>query len=127
MINGFRRVTFVTLLFFLSDFLIAEDSKIKALWIVRDDMVSKELIDAAISFSVDRKFTDVFVQIRGRGDAYYNSNLVPRANLISKTDFDPLAYIINKTKSLDLKIHAWLNVYYLWSSPEKPKHKDHLL
>ena len=127
MSKGFRRVTFVTLLFFLSDSIIAEDAKIKALWIVRDDMVSKKLIDDAISFSVEGKFTDVFVQIRGRGDAYYSSNLVPRADLISKTDFDPLAYIINKTKNLDLKIHAWLNVYYLWSSPEQPKHKDHLL
>ncbi|MFL3009161.1 MAG: glycoside hydrolase family 10 protein [Candidatus Neomarinimicrobiota bacterium] len=124
---GFRRVTFVTLLFFLTNFISAEDTKIKALWIVRDDMVSKKLIDAAISFSVEKNFTDVFVQIRGRGDAYYSSNFVPRADLISKTDFDPLAYIINKTKSLDLKIHAWLNVYYLWSSPQRPKHKDHLL
>lgn len=120
-------MAFVTLLFFLKDFLIAEDVNIQALWIVRDDMASKKLIDAAISFSIDKKFTDVFVQIRGRGDAYYNSNLVPRADLISKTDFDPLAYIITKTKGLDLKIHAWLNVYYLWSSPEEPKHKDHLL
>jgi uncharacterized lipoprotein YddW (UPF0748 family) len=125
--KGFRRVTFVTLLFFLSNFLIAESDNVKALWIVRDDMVSKKLIDAAISFSVDKQFTDIFVQIRGRGDAYYNSNLVPRANLISKNDFDPLAYLINKTKELDLKIHAWFNVYYLWSSPQKPKHKDHLL
>ncbi len=120
-------MTIVTLLFFLIDFLIAEDTKIKALWIVRDDMVTKKLIDDAILFSVEKNFTDVFVQIRGRGDAYYSSNLVPRAELISKTDFDPLAYIINKTKSLDLKIHAWLNVYYLWSSPQEPKHKDHLL
>ena len=85
--KGFRRVAFVTLLFFLSTFVIAENNTVKALWIVRDDMVSKKSIDAAILFSVEKKFTDIFVQIRGRGDAYYNSNLVPRADLISKNDF----------------------------------------
>ena len=74
-------------------------------------MVSKKLIDDAISFSVEEKFTDIFVQIRGRGDAYYSSNLVPRADLISKTDFDPLAYIINKTKSLDLNIPTDIFVF----------------
>ncbi len=125
--KGIRRVTFVTLLFFLSNFITADSNNVKALWIVRDDMVSKKLIDDAISFSVEKQFTDIFVQIRGRGDAYYNSNFVPRADLISKNDFDPLAYLINKTKNLDLKTHAWFNVYYLWSSPQKPKHKDHLL
>ena len=91
--KGIRRVTFVTLLFFLSNFLSADSKNVKALWIVRDDMVSKKLIDDAISFSVEKQFTDIFVQIRGRGDAYYNSNLVPRADLISKNDFDPLAYL----------------------------------
>ena len=90
-------------------------------------MISEKLIDNVISFSVQNEFSHIFVQIRGRGDAYYKSNLVPRSHLLSKNDFDPLTYIINKTKGLNLKIHAWINVYYLWSSPNKPNQLDHLL
>ncbi len=117
----------VTLLFFHFNHIKAENKSIKALWVVRDDMISKKLIDDVILFSVEQKFTHIFVQIRGRGDAYYNSNLVPRAELLSKNDFDPLSYIINKTKDIELKIHAWFNVYYLWSSPKRPINSDHLL
>ena len=56
-----------------------------------------------------------------------DSKLVPKSHLLMDNNFDPLAYVISKTKDLDLRIHAWLNVYYLWSSPFKPNQKDHLL
>ena len=123
----FIRVTIVALLFLLSHNLYANTKNIRALWVVRDDMVSKELIDKFISFSIKYNYKHIFVQIRGRGDAYYKSNLVPRSHLLMKNNFDPLEYLISKTKDLNLKVHAWFNVYYLWSSPNKPSQIDHLL
>ena len=41
--------------------------------------------------------------------------------------FDPLQYILKKVKNKNIKIHAWMNVYYLWSSHQKPSQNDHLL
>ena len=120
----FIRVTIVALLFLLSHNLYANTKNIRALWVVRDDMVSKELIDKFISFSIKYNYKHIFVQIRGRGDAYYKSNLVPRSHLLMKNNFDPLEYLISKTKDLNLKVHAWFNVYYLWSSPNKPSPLD---
>ena len=67
------------------------------------------------------------MQIRGRGDAYYSSKLVPRTHLLKKNEFDPLQYILKKVKNKNIKIHAWMNVYYLWSSSQKPFQSDHLL
>ena len=127
-INGLKRATFfVALIFLFTGNIYSKEPLLKALWVVRDDMISKDLIDKFISYSVLNGYKHIFVQVRGRGDAYYDSKLVPRSHLLSENNFDPLAYVISKSKDLDIKIHAWLNVYYLWSSPFKPNQKDHLL
>ena len=53
--------------------------------------------------------------------------MVPRSHLLKDTDFDPLQYILKKAKGTSIKIHAWLNVYYLWSYYEKPTQDNHIL
>ena len=80
-----------------------------------------------LEFAKNNNYNNLFVQVRGRGDAYYTSRLVPRSHLLLKTSFDPLDYILKESKKYNLKIHAWLNVYYLWSSPNLPIQQDHLI
>ena len=99
---------------------------VKALWVVRDHMVRKELIDNVLEFAETNGFNHIFAQVRGRGDAYYNSKFVPKSHLVD-SDFDPLDYLINSNKNNNIKIHAWINIYYLWSSKLLPKQNDHLL
>ena len=89
-------------------------------------MVSKDLIDSVLDFAKTNGFNHIFAQVRGRGDAYYNSSLVPKSHLVD-ADFDPLEYLINSNKSNNIKIHAWINIYYLWSSQLLPKQKNHPL
>ena len=114
-----RRATSVALLFFLNLKLHSQSFDIRALWIVRDHMVTSESIDKVLQFAENNNYNHLFVQIRGRGDAYYTSKIVPRSHLLQKSDFDPLAYILKITKNKNnLKIHAWMNVYYLWSSKQ---------
>ena len=122
-----RRATFVALLFFINNILIASVFNVRALWVVRDHVTSKESIDRVLMFAEENNYNHLFVQIRGRGDAYYNSRLVPRTHLLKDTDFDPLQYILKKSKGTSIKIHAWLNVYYLWSYYEKPTQDNHIL
>jgi len=125
--NTFERVIFVALLFFLTSSIFAEGFDVRALWVVRDHIISKDKIDEVLEFAKENNYNHLFVQIRGRGDAYYKSRLVPRSHLLTKTDFDPLAYILKKGRRSNIKIHAWFNVYYLWSSPDIPSQADHLL
>ena len=125
--NTVGRATFVALLFLFTSSAIAKTFDIRALWVVRDHIISKEKIDKVVEFAKMNNYNHLFVQIRGRGDAYYTSQLVPRSHLLTKTDFDPLAYILTKGRQSNIKIHAWFNVYYLWSSPEIPSQSDHLL
>ena len=123
-----RGASFVALLFLINTNLVAQYSDVRAMWIVRDHIVKSESIDKILDFAKKNNYNHLFVQVRGRGDAYYNSNLVPRTHLLQNTNFDPLDYILKKSKEIgNIKIHAWMNVYYLWSSSKKPIQDGHLL
>ncbi|MAV64158.1 MAG: hypothetical protein CMG00_03085 [Candidatus Marinimicrobia bacterium] len=119
-INFLNGVIF-TFLFSIS---IADDFD-TCIWIKADSMKSKKSIQEALLFAYENNFQKVFVQRRYRGDAFYNSDIVPKSSLIGK-DFDPLSYAVELSNSLGLEIHAWVNVYILWSSNYEPQNKNHV-
>ena len=123
----FGRAILVALLFLVGTNLLADAFNVRALWVVRDHVTSRKNIDEIIKFAEDNNYNHLFVQIRGRGDAYYSSKLVPRSHLLVNSNFDPLEYIITQVRGTNIKIHAWLNTYYLWSSPKMPSQDDHVL
>ena len=102
------------------------NNSVKALWVVRDFLTQEHLINEVLNFANKNGFNHIFVQVRGRGDAYYNSEIVPKSHLV-KTDFDPLNYLIKSNNNNNIMIHAWINMYYLWSSVKSPTQKNHLL
>lgn len=125
-----RRVTMIVTLLFL--FPVSADSENvsfdnRMLWVVRDAMVSEKSIDGVLQFAEENDFNHLIVQVRGRGDALYNSSFVPRSIRIKNTEFDPLDYIIKRTRGTQIQIHAWVNMYYLWSASSFPKQENHLL
>lgn len=124
--KSLQRATTVAL-FLLVPLVYSQNFDIRALWIVRDHITSKDKINAVLEFAKKHNYNNLFVQVRGRGDAYYTSRLVPRSHLLLNNSFDPLEYILKESKKYNLKIHAWLNIYYLWSSPSLPIQQDHLL
>jgi uncharacterized lipoprotein YddW (UPF0748 family) len=89
-------------------------------------MVRKSSIDRMLQFANENGFNHIFAQVRGRGDAYYNSEFVSKSHLVDD-DFDPLKYLINSNSNKNIKIHAWINIYYLWSSKYPPTQNDHIL
>ncbi|MFC1583716.1 glycoside hydrolase family 10 protein [Candidatus Neomarinimicrobiota bacterium] len=123
------KVVVATAFFFMLNWLCAEDFeplRFKGLWVVRESMVDRAEIEAALNFAYESGFNHVFVQIRGRGDAYYNSLLIPRSSRIREQDFDPLAYAISRGHELGLNIHAWVTTYLLWSARTPPEIKNHV-
>ena len=90
-------------------------------------MVSRKNIDDMIQFAVLNRFNNIVVQVRGRGDAFYNSKFVPKSSLIKEQDLDPLAYLLPKAKEKGLKVHVWVNTYLLWSSGVKPIQSEHII
>lgn len=97
-----------------------------ALWVVRDALKTREAIDEMLTIAVEGEFTDLFVQVRGRGDAYYSSSIVPRAESIADS-LDPLGYLLEMAKGKAFRVHAWLNVYYVWSAPRMPRSPRHVV
>lgn len=52
----------------------------------------------------------LIVQVRKRGDAYYDSHIEPKASDIAP-DYDPLADVIAQAHAIGLQVHAWISVY----------------
>lgn len=88
--------------------------------------LSPEQIDQTIKWAKDAHFNVIQYQVRRVGDAYYNSAHEPRAtNIRGGEDFDPLGYCIKKAHENGMEVHAWINVYRVWtgrSDPTNPKH-----
>jgi uncharacterized lipoprotein YddW (UPF0748 family) len=97
--------------------------------VVRDKITTKKAIDDLMADSTTRGIHDVVVQVRGRGDAYYASRLEPRAETLAADAFDPLAHLVRAGAAVGVRVHAWGNVFFVWSSADGalPKSPEHLV
>jgi len=118
---------YVALLFLcIPDQSLGNEFKHNYLWVVRDAMTTQGNIDNLIEFAKENRFDHLLVQIRGRGDALYSSEIVPRNSELADSSFDPLDYVLKVGHENDIQIHAWMNMYILWSSENPPNNKNHL-
>lgn len=101
----------------------------KALWVVRDRITTVDAIDDLLAASVGWNIRDLVVQVRGRGDAYYASDLEPRAEGLPGTSFDPLGHLVSAGAVVGVRIHAWANGTLVWSSAQGalPRDRSHLV
>jgi uncharacterized lipoprotein YddW (UPF0748 family) len=108
---------------------ILPNQELRAAWVVRHALVSRQEIDRAIDFAVRARFQLLLVQIRGRGDAYYRSRLEPVADELEQPieSFDPFEYLLSRAHDAGIAVHAWVNVFYVWSDPAQQPPPDHLL
>lgn len=86
--------------------------ELRGLWVVRTALVSPESVDRVVDDAVAGGVNALFVQVRGRGDAFYASRIVPRSVLLERqpTSFDPLARLMVRARARGLQVHAWVNV-----------------
>lgn len=71
-------------------------------------------IDSVMDTCKRDGFNTVFFHVRANGDAYYQSDVFPRANSVKgllSSDFDPLEYAIEAAHKRDVALHAWVNPY----------------
>lgn len=103
--------------------------EVRALWVVRTSMVSPSTIERAVALAARSGYNALFVQVRGRGDAYYRSSHEPRAEPLASQppDFDPLGYLLRCASEAGLQVHAWLNVFYVWSQSQMPRSRQHVI
>ena len=107
-----------------------KDNEFRGIWVIRHTLTTPKRVLKAVERCREVGFNALFVQVRGRGDAYYKSRIVPRGEDILEEfpDFDPLALAIQEAHRTGLEIHAWVNVYLAWHPTERlPKSSNHLL
>ncbi|HEY7056357.1 MAG TPA: family 10 glycosylhydrolase [Vicinamibacterales bacterium] len=103
--------------------------EVRALWVLRTSLSSPSSIHTLVRTAADHGFNTLLVQVRGRGDAYYTSELEPRAaDLVRQpTTFDPLATVIADAHQAGLRVHAWINLNLVSSAVELPSARDHVI
>ncbi|MDG4476262.1 family 10 glycosylhydrolase [Thiovibrio frasassiensis] len=94
-------------------------------WVTRFDLDTPEKAASVCSEAKQAGFDQLLVQVRGRGDAMYQSEIAPRAENLAQApaDFDPLGQLLGDCAPLPL--HAWLNTYYLWGDTTPPDSAEH--
>lgn len=107
------------------------------LWVTRWDYQSEDDIRSIVDDAAMMGVTDLYWQVRGQGDAYYQSNIEPwgeeltrprgekKSKVISgkrslDPGFDPLHTVIAEAHSRGVRVHAWINVMPLWRGRTPP-------
>ncbi|MEO6212171.1 MAG: family 10 glycosylhydrolase [Vicinamibacterales bacterium] len=107
----------------------ASEREVRALWVLRTSLTSPESITTLVKTATDHGFNTLFVQVRGRGDAYYRGGLEPMPSDLQRRPaaFDPLAAILSAARPAGLGVHAWINLNLISSAAELPTAREHLV
>jgi uncharacterized lipoprotein YddW (UPF0748 family) len=114
---------------FLRTTTIAPGREIRAAWVVRNSLDSKADADRAVDYAIQARFQLLFVQVRGRADAYYRSSLEPEGLSLDQpvAQFDPLDYFLKRCREAGISVHAWVNVFLVWSDGSRAPPVGHIV
>jgi len=102
---------------------------VRGLWVLRSSLASEKSVRQMVDTAKRAGFNTLLVQVRGRGDAYYNSRIEPRATELEDdpTNFDPLALTLTLAHAQGLRVHAWFNVDLVSSATLLPRFRTHIV
>jgi uncharacterized lipoprotein YddW (UPF0748 family) len=100
--------------------------EIRALWVLRGSLTQPDRIDRLVASAARSGFNTLLLQVRGRGDAYYDSALEPRGVGVSAR-FDPLAYAVAAAGKAGLRVHVWFNTNLVASTAMLPAGRNHVV
>lgn len=103
--------------------------EVRALWVdaFRDGIKTPAQVDQLIQDALTANINTLIVQVRRRGDAYYNNSIEPGTedpDLLA--GFDALQSLIDQAHANNIEVHAWLNTLVAWNSSTLPKDPNHI-
>src|SRR5262245_43827148 len=103
--------------------------EMRALWVLRSSLASPATVTSLVRTARDQGFNTLLVQVRGRGDAYYASDVEPRAAELSRqpAGFDPLATLLAEAHAANIRVHAWVCVNLVSSAVDLPTSPEHIV
>jgi uncharacterized lipoprotein YddW (UPF0748 family) len=107
----------------------AASEETRALWVVRHAISTPGRVDAVVDLAEQMNINTLLVQVRGRGDAFYKSDLAPPAEILegAPAGFDPLERMVERAHARGLEVQAWINVYLVWSAGAPPHSPLHIV
>lgn len=96
----------------------------RVVWISRWDWYDQAELVSLINAAAAANFNMIYLQVRGRSDAYYRSSLEPWAHrppvfeLGRDPGWDPLAVALAAAHARGLELHVWLNAFIGWCGTE---------
>lgn len=94
----------------------------RALWVSRFEYASPTDIDSIIARAARTNFNVIFFQVRGAGEAFYDSAIEPCAVALcgslgnGRPSWDPLARAVAAAHARGIELHAWINALSGWSA-----------
>jgi uncharacterized lipoprotein YddW (UPF0748 family) len=111
----------------------AEESNrsFRAFWVdaFHDGVKTPDQVDKLLADVKEANANAVIVQVRRRGDAYFNQALEPRTQDPGlQPGYDPLADLIQKAHASQprIEVHAWLATLPIWNSETPPLSDQHV-
>jgi uncharacterized lipoprotein YddW (UPF0748 family) len=107
---------------------VRAQDEVRALWVVRTTLTSPAAIATMVAAAKNGGFNTLLVQVRGRGDGYFQQGIEPRpASLAAQPAFDPLATTIARAHDAGLRVHAWINVNLIAGAADLPAARQHVV
>ncbi len=98
------------------------------LWVLHGALLDPASIDSIVERASRMGVRGLLVQVVARGDAYYRSRLLPRAEPLGpNADADPLEHLVRRAHASGLEVHAWMNCMLVWSAASPPRDPRHVI
>lgn len=100
---------------------------VEFLWVVRTALVEPGDIPRLVERAKAMRVRGLLVQVVGRGDAWYRSDLLPRPEALRDPGRDPLGELLPLARAAGLEVHAWVNACLVWSAEHAPRDLGHVI
>ncbi len=98
---------------------LSEASEIRAAWVTawNAGFLNEAQADATVEAARRAGVKVLYIQVRKNADSYYESALEP-AGEGYRSGFDPLRYVVAAAHAKDIEVHAWVNVFRVWTGKD---------
>lgn len=100
---------------------------VEFLWVARTTLVDPAEIPRLVERAKAMRVRGLLVQVVGRGDAWYRSDLLPKPEALGGADRDPLGELLPLAHAAGLEVHAWMNCCLVWSADRAPRDPRHVM
>ena len=97
------------------------------LWVLRTALMDPAEIPRLVERAKAMHVRGLLVQVVGRGDGWYRSDLLPYPEPLRTPGRDPLGELLPLAHAAGLEVHAWMNCCLVWSGDKPPRDPRHVV